>query len=59
MKRNLTLILLTLTLTSCFFSDYKSELIKAPTGNFEIKATVNLNDKNSLSKLSIKKYSQE
>ncbi len=46
MKRNLTLILLTLTLTSCFFSDYESELIKSPTGNFEIKATVNRTDKN-------------
>ncbi|MHA7843920.1 MAG: hypothetical protein ACX93I_11405 [Winogradskyella sp.] len=47
MKRNLTLILLTLTLKSCFFSDYESELIKAPTGNFEIKATVNRTDKNT------------
>jgi hypothetical protein len=47
MKRKLTLILLTLTFTSCFFSDYKSELIKSPTGNFEIKATVNRTDKNA------------
>ncbi|GGI56876.1 hypothetical protein [Winogradskyella haliclonae] len=47
MKRKLTLILLTLTFTSCFFSNYESELIKSPTGNFEIKATVNRTDKNA------------
>ena len=46
MKRKLTLILLTLTFTSCFFSDYESELLKSPTGNFGIKATVNRTDKN-------------
>jgi len=40
-------MLLTLTLTSCFFSNYESELIKSPTGHFEIKATVNRTDKNS------------
>ena len=37
---------MTLTLISCFFSDYESELIKSPTGNFGIKATVNRTDKN-------------
>lgn len=47
MKRNLILILLTLTFTSCFFSDYESQLIKSSTGNFEIKATVNRTDKNA------------
>ncbi len=47
MKRNLTLILLTLTLTSCFFSDYESEKIKSSTGNFKINATVNRTDKNA------------
>jgi len=47
MKRKLILIILTLTLTSCFFSDYESELITSPTGNFEIRATVNRTDKNS------------
>ncbi|WJJ96510.1 hypothetical protein [Algibacter luteus] len=46
MKRKLTLILLTLTFTSCFFSDYESELLKSPTGNFGIKATVIRTDKN-------------
>lgn len=46
MKRNLTLILLTLILTNCFFSDYESERIKSSTGNFEIKAVVNRTDKN-------------
>ena len=40
MKRKLTLILFTLTFSSCFFSGYESELIKSPTGNFKIKATV-------------------
>ena len=45
MKRNLTLILLILILTSCFSSNYESERIKSPTGNFEINATVNRNDK--------------
>ncbi|MBC7000899.1 hypothetical protein [Cytophaga sp. FL35] len=49
MNRKSTLILLTLTLTfiSCFFSNYESELIKSPTGNFEIKASVNQVDKNA------------
>lgn len=47
MKRKLTIILLTLTFMSCFFSDYESELIKSPTGNFEIKATVNRTDQNA------------
>jgi hypothetical protein len=41
MKRNLTLILFPMTFTSCFFSNYESERIKSPSGNFEIKATVN------------------
>lgn len=45
MKHKLTLILLTLTFSSCFFSDYESELIKSPTGNFKIKATVNRTNK--------------
>ena len=47
MKCNLTLILLTLTFTSCLFSDYESKIIKSSTGNFEIKATVNRIDKNA------------
>lgn len=47
MKRKLTIILLTLTFMSCFFSDYESELIKSPTGNFEIKATVNRTEQNA------------
>ncbi|WP_425235394.1 hypothetical protein [Ulvibacterium sp.] len=47
MKRKLTLIILTLTFTSCFFSNYESESIKSPTGNFDIKATVNRTDKNA------------
>jgi hypothetical protein len=47
MKRKLTLILVSLTLTSCFFSDYESELIKSPTGNFDIKATVNRTNRNA------------
>ena len=47
MKRNLILILLTLTFTSCFFSDYESEKIESPTGNFEIYAAVNRTDKNA------------
>ena len=47
MKRNLTLIILTLTFTSCFFSNYKSDRIKSSTGNFEINATVNRTDKNA------------
>ena len=46
MKRNLTLIIFSLTLASCFYNDYESESIKSPTGNFEIKATVNRTDKN-------------
>tara|TARA_R110002033_G_C3706505_1_gene221354 strand:- start:73 stop:465 length:393 start_codon:yes stop_codon:yes gene_type:complete len=45
MKRKLTLILLTLTFTSCYFSDYESEKSESPTGNFEIYATVNRTDK--------------
>lgn len=44
MKRNL-ILLLTITLTSCIFNDYKSEKIKSSTGNFEIQATVNRTDK--------------
>ena len=36
-----------MTFTSCIFNNYESELIKSPTGNFEIKATVNRTDKNS------------
>ncbi|MBO9703447.1 MAG: hypothetical protein J7604_24775 [Sporocytophaga sp.] len=36
-----------MTFTSCFFSNYESERIKSPTGNFEIKATVNRIDENS------------
>ena len=47
MKRNLTLIILTLTFTSCFFSNYKSDRIKSSTGNFEINSTVNRTDKNA------------
>ena len=47
MKRKLTLILLTLTFTSCFFSDYESEKSESPTGNFEIYSTVNQTDKNA------------
>ncbi len=47
MKRNLTLILLTLTFTSCFFSNYESERIVSSTGNFEIEVTVNRTDKNA------------
>jgi hypothetical protein len=47
MNKNLILILLLLTLTSCFFDDYESEKIKSSTGNYEIKATVNRTDKNS------------
>jgi hypothetical protein len=47
MKSNLILILLTLTLTSCFFSDYKSEKIKSSTGNYEVQASVNRTDKNA------------
>ena len=47
MKCNLTLILLTLTFTSCFYGDYESEKIKSSTGNFKINATVNRTDKNA------------
>jgi len=47
MRHNLTLILLTLTFTSCFHSDYKSERIKSSTGNYEINATVNRTNKNA------------
>ncbi len=47
MKRNLTLIILTLTFTSCFFSNYESEKIESSTGNFEINTTVNRTDKNA------------
>jgi hypothetical protein len=46
MKRKLTLILLTLTFTSCYFSDYESKKSESPTGNVEIYATVNRTDKN-------------
>jgi hypothetical protein len=47
MTNKLTFLLLTLTLTSCFFSDYESEKIKSSTGNFEIQATVNRTDNNA------------
>ena len=47
MRHNLSLILLTLTFTSCFHSDYKSERIKSSTGNYEINATVNRTNKNA------------
>ena len=36
-----------MTLTSCFFSDYKSEKIKSSTGNYEVQASVNRTDKNA------------
>ncbi|PIV17300.1 MAG: hypothetical protein COS42_05515 [Flavobacteriales bacterium CG03_land_8_20_14_0_80_35_15] len=47
MTNKLTFLLLTLTLTSCFFSNYESEKIKSSTGNFEIQATVYRTDNNA------------
>ena len=47
MKKNLIKILLTFLLVSCFFSNYKSERIKSPSGKFEIQAFVNRTDKES------------
>ncbi|CAL2085991.1 conserved hypothetical protein [Tenacibaculum sp. 190524A05c] len=47
MKNYVALIISILTLTSCFKRNYESELIKSPTGNFEIKTTVNRTDKNA------------
>ena len=47
MTRKLTLLILTLTLISCFSSDYETGKIKSSTGNFEIKATVNRTDNNA------------
>lgn len=47
MKRNLILILLNLTLISCFISDYESEIITSPSDNYSIKARVNRTDKSA------------
>ena len=47
MTNKLTFLLLTLTLTSCFFSNYESEKIKSSTGNFKIQATVYRTDNNA------------
>jgi len=47
MTNKLTFLLLTLTLTGCFFSNYESEKIKSSTGNFKIQATVYRTDNNA------------
>ena len=38
---------MTLTLTSCFISDYESEIITSPSENYGIKARINRTDKSA------------
>ena len=46
LKKYSRLIIISLILTSCYFLDYKSEIIKSPSGSFEIYTTVNRTNKN-------------